>query len=82
MHKDFCLLLYIHTDMLFRTTTGDLIAIQRANYVTDAEYYRHIMKTIDPVTTLDAMASHTAAQFSSLRSIAKVVPVKHDIDNV
>ena len=68
--------------MLFRTTTGDLITIQRTKYATDAEYYRHIMKTIDPVTTRDAERTHTDAQFSSLRSIAKVVQIKRDIDNV
>ena len=63
------LLLYI---MIFRTTTGELITIQRTNYITDAEYYKHIMKTLHTNTNV----SHSVAQFSSLRAIEKVVPLK------
>lgn len=63
--------------MLFRSITGALVLIQRADYVTDAEYYRYIMKTIDPGT---AAPSHEVTQFSSLRSIAKVVPLEEDTE--
>jgi hypothetical protein len=59
--------------MLFRSTTGELVHIHRTDYVTDEEYYRYIMKTIGPVATA---SSHAATQFSSLRSIAKVVPLE------
>jgi len=58
--------------MIFRTTTGELITIQRTNYITDAEYYKHIMKTLHTNTNV----SHSVAQFSSLRAIEKVVPLK------
>jgi hypothetical protein len=66
--------------MLFRSTTGELILIQRADYVTDEEYYRCIMKTIDPVATDAATSSYTATQFPSLRAIAKVVPLEEDTE--
>lgn len=59
--------------MLFRSTTGELVHIHRTDYVTDEEYYRYIMKTIGPVA---AAPSHAVTQFSSLRSIAKVVPLE------
>jgi hypothetical protein len=62
--------------MLFRTTTGELITIQRTDYVTDEEYYRCIMKTIDPVAAGDPVSSHTPTHFPSLRAIAKVVPLE------
>lgn len=67
--------------MLFRTTNGDLITILRTNYVTDAEYYKHIMKTIDSVNTCEDKAAHTVAHFSSLRAIAKVVPLEPQVQH-
>jgi hypothetical protein len=66
--------------MLFRSPTGELVHIHRAGYVTDAEYYRDIMKTIDPVAAGDTASSHTAMQFPSLRAIAKVVPLEEDTE--
>jgi len=63
--------------MLFRTTTGELVLIQRTDYVTDAEYYHCIMKTIDPAA---AAPSHAVTQFPSLRAIAKVVPLEEDTE--
>lgn len=63
--------------MMFRSTTGELVHIHRADYVTDAEYYRYIMKTVDPVA---AAPSHAVTHFSSLRSIAKVVPLEEDAE--
>jgi hypothetical protein len=38
------------------------------------------MKTIDPVAAGDAASSHVATQFSSLRAIAKVVPLEEDTE--
>ena len=67
--------------MLFRTTNGDLITIRRTNYVSDAEYYRYIMKTIDPDNTGQDKAAHTVAHFSSLRAIAKVVPLEPQVQH-
>jgi len=55
--------------MLFRTTTGELISIQRKDYATDIEYYRRIMMTINP----KIIANNDVTHFSSLRSIEKVV---------
>ena len=55
--------------MLFRTTSGELISIQRKDYATDIEYYRRIMMTIEP----KIIVKNDASQFSSLRSIEKVV---------
>jgi hypothetical protein len=66
--------------MLFRTTDGKLVHIQRAEYVTDAEYYKDIMKTVDPVATADVAASHIVTHFPSLRAIAKVVPLEEDTE--
>ena len=66
--------------MLFRSPTGELVLIHRADYVTDAEYYRDIMKTIGPVATGDTVSSHTVMQFSSLRAIAKIVPLEEDTE--
>ena len=66
--------------MLFRSPTGELVHIHRADYVTDEEYYRCIMKTIDPVATSDAAASHIATHFPSLRAIAKIVPLEEDTE--
>lgn len=56
--------------MLFRTTTGVLISIQRKDYASDIEYYRRIMMTIDPNIVVNAT---DIAHFSSLRSIEKIV---------
>lgn len=55
--------------MLFRTTSGELISIQRKDYATDIEYYRRIMNTINP----NIRVTNDVTHFSSLRSIEKIV---------
>lgn len=55
--------------MIFRTTTGELISIQRTDYASDIEYYMRIMMTIDP----KIVVNNDVTKFSSLRSIEKIV---------
>jgi len=67
--------------MLYRrATTGELVSIHRADYVTDAEYHRHIMDVVTSsdkvnINIQDSVKSSPSA-FSSLRAIANIVPLK------
>lgn len=71
--------------MLYRrATTGEIVSIHRADYVTDAEYHRHIMELVTPADKVninininihDSVKS-SPSTFSSLRAIANIVPLK------
>lgn len=66
--------------MLFRNASGNLVSIHRTDYVTDTEYHRCIMGVIAPPgdsrrNTANPSSAPTASHFSSLRAIAKVVPL-------
>jgi len=68
--------------MLYRTaTTGELVSIQRSDYVTDIDYHRHIMEVMTPrdkvnINIIQDSVKSSLSAFSSLRAIANVVPLK------
>ena len=38
--------LILSSNMLFRTFDGELIEINRCDFITDVQYYEHIMKVV------------------------------------
>jgi len=61
--------------MIFRSTDGCLVNIIRTEYVSDNEYYKHIMKLVASTESNENITSN-AEQYSSLREISKVVSLE------